>query len=611
MKKLLLLSLALSLGAVPAGRAESVKLSSPDGRLAAEITLEGTPVYRVSYRARPVILPSKIAFEPAPGVFARAGEVGHSSVRSTWANPVGERSTVREAYNGASIPLSCGPRRLTLECRAYDEGFAFRWVLPADASAPTFQMTAETTEFAFGGDYRCWPVYRAQGRYEPATLSAVKPGAERPLVVELPDCTVAIGEAGLLDFSRMKFARGRQGNTLVAKLDGPAEVQVPAALPWRYVRVADDPCRLLEGNDLLLNLNEPSKLGGNTSWIRPGKVIRCSRLSTASGKACVDFCKKMNLQYIELDAGWYGPERTGDARHPGLDAKHVNPKDPFDLFEILAYAKEKGIGVLLYVNQLELERHLDEILPLYVKWGVAGIKYGFVNVGPQRWTRFLTDAIRKAAEHKLLLDIHDEFRLTGIQRTWPNLLTVEGIRGNEEMPDASHNCALAFTRYLSGPGDYTPCWTSARVQNTRAHQLALAAAYFSPFQFLYWYDRPEQVRDVPELDFWKTIPTVWDETRALSGKIGDSAVIARRTGADWYVGALNARERRTLEIPLAFLKPGATYEAFIARDAAPDGSARTSVAVERRPVTSKDVLRLDAAANGGAAVRLTCRAGRE
>lgn len=585
-----------------AGMALGTELHSPNGQITARVSVGESLSYTVSYRGQPVILASRIGYAPG-GAFRADGAPTESVVRSTWTNPFGERLQVHEAYNGVRIPLADGARKLVLECRAYDEGFAFRWILPAAADASAFQMSAEKTEFAFGGDYRCWPVSHAQGHYAPSSLSAVQPGAERPLVVELPTCTVALGEAGLLDFSRMKFARLR-GNTLVTKLDGPASVRAPAMLPWRYIRIADNACRLLEGNDLLLNLNEPSKIK-DTSWIHPGKVIRCSRISTRSGKACVDFCKKMNLSYIELDAGWYGNERTDDARRPGLDPKHVDPRDPFDLFEILAYAKEQGIRVLLYVNQKELERHLDEILPLYVSWGVAGIKYGFVSVGQQTWTRFLSEAIRKAAEHRLMLDIHDEYRLTGNQRTWPNVLTVEGVCGNEEMPDAAHNCALAFTRYLAGPGDYTPCWTAARVKNTRAHQLALAAVYFSPFQFLYWYDRPEQVKDVPELSFWKTIPTVWEETRALAGTIGDYAVIARRAGSVWYVGAINANVSRTLDIPLDFLKPGITYTAFIARDAAPENTTVHSAVTETRTVTARDTLHLTCAANGGAAIRLS------
>jgi len=183
-------------------------------------------------------------------------------------------------------------------------------------------------------------------------------------------------------------------------------------------------------------------------------------------------------------------------------------------------------------------------------------------------------------------------------------MTVEGIRGNEEMPTAAHNCALPFTRYLCGPGDYTPCWSNSRVKNTRAHQLALAAVTYSPWQFLFWYDSPGVYKNEPGLDFWRQIPTVWDDTKVLNAKIGAYATVARRTGDDWFVGTINALERRTLAIPLAFLTPGKTYTAQIYSDGAPDGSNRTLVACATREVTSADTITADLADNGGHAIRL-------
>ena len=173
----------------------------------------------------------------------------------------------------------------------------------------------------------------------------------------------------------------------------------------------------------------------------------------------MDFAKTMNL-HIESDAGWYGHEYddASDARTVTLDPKRS--KGPLDLPKVIRYAKENGIGVILYVNRRELERRLDELLPLYTSWGIVGMKYGFVNVGSQKWTVWLSDAIRKAGEARMMIDIHDEYRLTGNQRTWPNVMTVEGIRGNEEMPEAPHNCALPFTRYLCGPATTRPAGTT-------------------------------------------------------------------------------------------------------------------------------------------------------
>lgn len=585
--------------------AKDIRLASPDQTIQTVVTIQdGVLSYKLDFKGAPVVLLSKLGFvaqqDCTQGFTYLADQT--RAVRQSWRNPFGERALVPDVYQETHIALACGKLKLILECRQYDAGFAFRYVFPKQETA-SLQFKSEETQFAFAGDYRTWPVYNAQGNYKPSVLTAVKPGAERPLVVELPNAVVALGEAALIDFARMKFHNPAKNTTLVSKLDGTAELTLPGATPWRYVRVAADICRLYDGNDLLLNLNEPCKLK-DTSWIKPGKVIRETSLTTKGGLACVDFCKKMNMQYVEFDAGWYGHEYddAADARDVHLDPKRS--KGPLDLKAVIAYGKTNNIGVLLYVNRRELERRLDELLPIYASWGVAGIKYGFINVGPQKWTAWASDAIRKAGEAGFLVDIHDEYRLTGNQRTYPNVLTVEGVGGNEEMPDAVHNCALAFTRYLSGPADYTPCWYADRVKNTRAHQLALPAVYFSPFQFLFWYDRPQSYKGDPELDFWKQIPTVWDETRAINGRIGDYATIARRSGEQWFVGSINAGERRTLPISLSFLKPGVSYKAHIYRDGAPDGSNRTLVVCEEKTVTAKDTLSADMASNGGHAVRL-------
>jgi alpha-glucosidase len=259
--------------------------------------------------------------------------------------------------------------------------------------------------------------------------------------------------------------------------------------------------------------------------------------------------------------------------------------------------------VLLYVNRIHLERQLDEILPLYKQWGVAGLKYGFVQVGSQKWTAWLHDAIRKAAEYQLMVDVHDEYRPTGNTRTWPNLMTAEGVRGNETMPPAENNLVLPFTRYLCGPADYTICWYDKRLKPSGAHQLALAVVYFSPWQFVFWYDRPSIVGDEPELAFFKHVPTVWDDTRVLDGKIGQHVTITRRSGKQWFVGTIGATTRRQLKVPLTFLDADTKYTAEVYGDADPTGVER-KVKIERTTVDRHTVLNADVAAGGGQAIRL-------
>jgi alpha-glucosidase len=278
---------------------------------------------------------------------------------------------------------------------------------------------------------------------------------------------------------------------------------------------------------------------------------------------------------------------------------------------VIEYARQRGIGILVYVNRRALERQLDDILPLYENWGIKGVKYGFVQVGSQQWTSWLHEAVRKAAKHHLMVDVHDEYRPTGYSRTYPNLMTQEGIRGNECMPTAGENLVLPFTRMLCGAGDYTVCYYSNRIKTTHAHQLAAAVVFYSPWQFLFWYDRPTAYRGEPEIKFFEHVPTVWDDTQVVNGEIGEYITVARRSGREWFVGTMNGMEPRTLSIPLVFLDPNRDYVAHIYSDGDLNDNTRTHVAIERRPVTHSATLTATMPACGGCAVRITPTAGRD
>ena len=606
-------------------RAESALLFSPDGWIEFEPKMaDGAVAADVRFGGTDVVHIDDIV--KGAGVVAAVSNGCSSSV---WRNDFGERKLVKDEYNLAIWDFKPngdgGIRRL--EVRMYDAGVAWRVGYEAQGG---LAIESEPTEYVFGGDWRCWPVTHSQGKYEPFKLSDFDkarakpdfapvaagigemhnyeldfPGTmEAPFVVEGDGFVAALGDAAVTNWAKLRYGKGERPNTVKSVLEGAVAVPSVSAQEcvfsaWRYVRVAKDACKLYEGNDLLLNLNEPAKID-DVAWIHPGKVLRVARLDTATAKAAVDFAKANNMQFIELDCGWYGQEHTGDPANPGLAPERVAKGAKFDLFEILAYAKEHAVPVILYVNREPLKKNIDGILPLLKSWGVAGIKYGFVNVGAQRWYKWMTDAIEKGAENRLMLDAHDEYRLTGNQRTWPNILTVEGIHGNEEMPDSAHNAALIFTRYLAGPGDYTPCWNVPRVKNTLAHQLALAGATFSPWQFLFWYQRPDQIDAAnPALDYWREIPTVWDETKALQGEIGKYAVIARRSGVKWFVSGLNGLEKRKFEISLDFLGDG-EYDVRIFADADADmESGLGEVAITRKTATKCDMLEIAAAARGG------------
>ncbi|MDH6343072.1 alpha-glucosidase [Parabacteroides sp. PFB2-12] len=607
--------------------AAEVTIQSPDNRYKVVIQEKGNRLgFTLDFEGRTVVYPSLLGIQAnadwKEGV--KIGEVSRHTVDQNWTPVYGERAIVKEHYNSCLINLSLdGNRRgrLQLEVRAYDEGVAFRYVFPG---GEYLHITDEYTEFTLPEGSMAWYTARAQTAYERLPLKNWPGESERPLVVELPEGPyLLLTEAEVVNYARTKFALSEKPNTIRSVMYGAVDEIAPFSTPWRVMMVANKPGELIENNDLLLNLNPPSRIE-NPWWITPGKVMREVTLTTEGAKAVVDFAVKRNLQYVHFDAGWYGPENDwrSDATTVTLDpGRNPNP-DALDLQEAIAYAKKHNKKVILYVNQRALARQLDEILPLYKSWGVDGLKFGFVQVGSQVWTKWMHDAVVKCAEYGLVVDIHDEYRPTGFSRTYPNLMTQEGIRGNEEFPDATHNALLPFTRFTQGAGDYTICYyrrdfngtgksdTSHGLVNARllsttpSHQLALAVIYYSPLQYVYWYDKPSESQDEPELEFFDNVPTVWDDTKVIDGRPAEFISMARRSGDDWFVGSITNTEARRISIPFDFLDPAATYTAHIYEDN-PKVKTRTKVGIRHLRVTAQTVLDVTLLSSGGQAIWIT------
>jgi alpha-glucosidase len=609
-----------------------VALQSPDGRFAfAFYQKQGAQMYySVTYEGAAVIEESELGvmidntlYENALGIrndsdrawcdnMELAG-VERRRVDETWKPVYGEKSEYRNHYNEMVLKFRKGSGDgesdgaydrgmyyyMNIVVRAGNEGVAFRYVFPETSNGLSLHITGEQTQFALPEGALAYYETWAQGPYSPVRLEDWTEECERPLTLKLAGgLTVALAEAGLTDYARMKFALSdTKRNTLQASLYGAVDVIAPYETPWRVIMAAENAATLVENNYFLLNLNEPCRIE-NTGWIKPGKAIRITRLNRKDALRCVDFAAERNLQYVHLDAGWYGKEFLAES-----DATKVDSLKDINMEELVQYAASKNIGVFLYVNQRALSRQLDGILPLYRKWGIKGIKFGFVQVGNQYWTTWLHDAVRKCAEHELMVDIHDEYRPTGFSRTYPNLLTQEGIRGNEEFPDATHNTILPFTRFLAGAGDYTVCYYAPRIRTTHAHQLALSVAYYSPLQFLYWYDTPDSYGGEPEVEFFDCVKTVWDDTKVVAGEIGEFITVARRSGDDWFVGAITNNESRTVSVPLHFLDKRKQYRATIYTDDETVGT-RTKVAITRKVVDQRDTLQFQLQASGGAAIQL-------
>jgi len=605
-------------------------VESPNGNVVVKFDVadeQGGLSYSVAFDGRPVIVDSRLGLVLKDAAsFERGFEISSVSASghdNTYSLVYAERKTIRDNYNQLIVDLkeSNTPyRKLRLTFRAYNEGAALRYTVPEQKALKSFAIAAEKTQFRFAGDHLAYAVYSAQGQYSKVPLSKLKNDCERPLTIEVDDgLFAAVTEAGLVDYARMRLSPDKgQDHTVVSSLAGHVNAAAPLTTPWRVIMLGRSPGELLERNYLLLNLNEPCAIA-DTSWIKPGKVIREVTLTTAGGMACVDFAAGHNLQYVEFDAGWYGHEYSdeSDARTISVDPKRS--KGPLDLHAVIEYAKQRDIGIILYVNRRALERQLDEILPLYEKWGIKGVKYGFVQVGSQKWTTWLHEAVRKAAEHHLMVDIHDEYRPTGYSRTYPNLMTQEGIAGDETRPSNNLTLTILFTRMLAGAADNTICYYDARVDENASHayQLAKSVCLYSPWQFLYWYDRPARsprrtggaggsrnvIGDEPELEFFDHVPTVWDDTKVICGAIGEYAIIARRSGESWFIGCMNGEAPRTLDVPLDFLDRNRQYVTHIYSDD-PAVQTRTHVKISRWLVDSATVLKVDLAARGGEGIRV-------
>ncbi|WP_321373361.1 glycoside hydrolase family 97 N-terminal domain-containing protein [uncultured Draconibacterium sp.] len=630
-----------------------ITVQSPDGEKVltvfpkSEITESGQLSFSVKYGDQRIILPSSIEIKSQDIDFSApfsVKNVKEKSIQNEWTTNLGERSTVPDNYNEAKIYLESETAKLNLIIRAYDEGVAFAYEVPAQNNLTEVKIDDELITYQFAENHSVWSTperiprkLTAQGEINKIPLSELKVGCERPLLVEIADdVKIALAEARLVDYARLSFDAGKKfENSIVSSLDGKiidtkqdlvsgavenersegakVEMKLPFKSPWRVVMMGENYGQLLENNYILQNLNPPSEIE-DESWITPGKVLREGTLTTQGGMAAIDFVASHNMQYVHFDAGWYGNEmdNASDATTVTLDPKRS--KGPFDIEAITAYAKEKGVKVMLYVNRRALEKQLDDILPLFQEWGIAGIKYGFVRVGDQNATTWMHEAVKKTAAHKMVVDVHDEYRPTGFSRTYPNLLTQEGIRGDEETVPNNHTLITMFTRSLAGAADNTVCYYNKRVEKMGSHasQLAKTVCLFSPLQFLYWYDKApaapvkddalwgntNTIGNEPELEFFNNVPTVWDETKVLVAEIGEIGVIARRKGDDWWIGGINGETDRTVDVDFSFLKEGTSYSAKIYTDDE-TVKTRTRVRIEEKQLNADSSLNFDVKANNG------------
>ena len=613
-----LISAMLTLPIIASG--QTLRLYSPSGNNTVTFSKDGKDLtYSVNRNDTPVILPSRAGLNVDNRVWEMAlgkrdlkqidswmdllevdSITYHTPVDTVWHPLYGERSTVSDRYNSATLHMSRHDKskyRLDVQVRAYDEGIAFRYFFPEHPDAIFHKVNDDLTSYSFPVGTKAWSEQWAQATFDVGPVDSITRPVERALTLQLPDnrSWVALLDADVDDWCLTKYvADPNSQSTLRSVMYSPVDIVTYYATPWKIIMIADSPGELIENNDIVLNLNPPCEIN-DTDFIKPGKIMRTPRIDTQLGIQTIDFCAEHNIPYMLYDWQWYMPCTS----HDGDATKIV---DKLDLHRVIEYGKQKGVGVWLYVNQHALQKQMDELFPLLKQWGVVGVKSGFVQYASHRWTTWLHDMVRKAAANGLMMNIHDEFRPSGFSRTYPNLLTQEGICGNEEWPDATHNVTLPFTRMINGAADYTICYFDKRLKNTHAHQLAASLVFYSPLQTIFWYDDPSRYHREKEISWFENLATTFDDSKVISGYPGESIVMARRKGDVWFAAAMTNNEASTQTIPLTFLTPGKRYKAYIYTD---DMSVKTAthVGCQERTVVSTDNLSFDLLPKGGVAIR--------
>jgi len=630
------------------GAAESVAIS-PDSRVRIELLLrDAVPHYRVLFRDAVVVVDSRLGIDWADGTSSGTAceivSVEAKPIREEYTQVSGKRRQVTSKANEVVVTLreTATKRTWAVVLRAADDGAAFRyrfpkqdgWDKPTIAGERTeFRMPAEGTAFALPlNGYTT----SHEKRYEAKPAKDVPKDwlLGLPLTVALPGGTfAAITEANVNEYAGMYLAPVGAGN-FAARLsplpkDKTAAVNVipPHDSPWRVVMLGDRIGALVE-SDLVLNLSDPCAIA-DPSWIKTGKttfpwwngfheenVPFTPGLNTATAKHYIDFCAEAGIPYHSLDGvgntAWYGGPIV-----PYQGADPTKAIVGLDLSAVLAHAKAKGVKIRLWMNWGAAEKYMEKAFPAFQAMGIEGIMLDFMDRDHQEMNRFLRKAVKLASECKLTVTLHGCAQPTGLERTYPNLLSHEGVMNLEYdkwdklgIPP-EHEVTVPFTRMLAGPLDFhqgsfrtvkpaafQPRNKAPLVMGTPARTLASYVVYQNHLSMVA--DYPSAYRGHPGTQILAAIPTTWDDTKVLDAKIGEFAVLARRSGEFWHVGAMTDRRERSFTLPLTFLPPGK----FVATISGDDESAKFGLGFQNQVVTAADTVTLKLAPAGGAYVRI-------
>ncbi|MBW4889735.1 glycoside hydrolase family 97 C-terminal domain-containing protein [Mucilaginibacter sp. HMF5004] len=559
------------------------EIRSPDGKTVLQIGKDKSNqlYYQLAYRDKQVTNWSVM------GLKVNGANLGDSVTiistnkdkhRETFAWPLGETKTVENNYQQLTLSCKSGSFSFDVITRLFDGALAFRYVVNKTPGQHSI-INHENTQYNLTDDYTVYQ-YHEESVFSKLQLNAMAGTCDFPATLAKPGkLYLSIGEADNRSYTKCVLVKGGQPNSLalsfyidtlyrnhqVSAIKKDSLIQFTGSFktPWRTISCAENAIGLHDNSQLYIKLTEPLSDYDPTK-VKPGKVVRVE-LTTAAALQGIDFAAKHNFSYILVDAGWYGAEfrTTSDP---------TKPIDGFDVQKITAYGKQKGIGVILYVNYVGLRQKLDTILPLYKSWGVAGLKFGFVDGGTQKGLSWLDTAMKKVNDYGFILNVHDHYKPTGLSRRYPFQVSQEGIRGDENSPDAFHTMVLPYTRFLAGAADFTFCYPNSRanfaknLKVSKGQQLALSVVYFSPLPSIFWYGKPADYTNEKEIEFFNYLPTVWDDSRYLAGDIGENISVARKNNNVWYIGSATGYSDWKTTLKLDFLDAGKTYEATVYED---------------------------------------------
>ncbi len=638
-------------------------VESPDGNIKMSFRLNSDlePQYSITYRSLNFLKWSNLGLN-----FKGSGQlnsgfniigVENNSIDETFRIYSGKSAYSRNYCNEIKVSLeekNSPNRKLDIYLRAYNDGAALRYGFPEQNNMNQFIISTEDTYFNFGGNYECWAMkkdrfrHSYEGEYREYRLSNIdnKPGDSTsffpyitlPLTMKMSeDLYVCVSEANITNYPGMHLVK-TTGNTLRSKLapdtvykDISVRGNTPSFSPWRLFIIGEKAGDLIESN-LIMNLNDPNKIPDAESWIKPGKStwswwaedrgfspdFGYQILGTKTVKYYIDFAAANNFQYVTLDGGWYGWfDATKD------DAVHDITKSlpELDLPEVTRYAASKGIGIILWVVWYELERQMTEAMDYYRSLGIKGIKVDFMDRDDQYMTDFYKRTAEECAARKMIVTFHGAYKPDGLSRTYPNILTYEGVLGNENarwitgFPHPKHNVTLAFTRMVAGPMDYTPGsftnvpeekfqgrWRHPMTKGTRSQQLAMPIVYETGIQSLC--ESPKIYEQFPEFEVYRQLPGTWDSTLVIDGKIGEYIIIARKSEDKWFIGGMTNSQSRDVKFSLNFLG-NSRYDAIIYSDAS-DGDVNPEKVITTKINTGPgNKFAIKMAKGGGFAVILT------